>query len=49
MNKSIDLCGLGNGLVDLQYEISEEELLSLRIAKGLMTLVSEDEQSTLNY
>ncbi len=46
MNKSIDLCGLGNGLVDLQYEIGDAELQSLKIAKGLMTLVSEEEQAS---
>jgi sugar/nucleoside kinase (ribokinase family) len=50
MNKDIELCGIGNGLVDLQYEISEQELLNLRIAKGLMTLVSEEEQANfLNF
>lgn len=45
MEKNIDLCGLGNGLVDLQYEISDEKLADLKIAKGLMTLVSEEEQA----
>lgn len=36
--------GVGNALVDMEYEVSIEELDQLRIDKGVMTLVDEDHQ-----
>ncbi|MBM2813362.1 MAG: PfkB protein [Ignavibacteria bacterium] len=44
MEKNIQLCGQGNGLVDVQYKISEEELKRLNIPKGRMCLVDSKEQ-----
>lgn len=45
--KNIQLCGLGNGLVDLEITISSQQLEELGIQKGTMTLVSENEQLEL--
>lgn len=42
--KNLHLCGLGNGLVDVQFQVSEQELESFQIKKGTMTLVSAIEQ-----
>jgi sugar/nucleoside kinase (ribokinase family) len=39
MKKDIQVTGLGNALVDLQYEVSEHELADLEFEKGMMTLV----------
>ena len=33
--------GVGNALVDLEYEIPEGLLTDLRVDKGLMTLIEE--------
>ena len=38
MNKDIDLCGLGNGLVDIQFEIPDKDLERLSLRKGEMRL-----------
>lgn len=45
--KDIQLCGLGNGLVDIQYEVSESELLALGLKKGEMRLVESESQLLL--
>ena len=45
--KNIDLCGFGNGLVDLLYKISDEELKKYNINKGEMTLVDAEQQAVL--
>jgi sugar/nucleoside kinase (ribokinase family) len=37
--KDIDLCGFGNGLVDLQFNVNDSELKSLNIEKGAMILI----------
>jgi sugar/nucleoside kinase (ribokinase family) len=42
--KDIDLCGFGNGLVDLQFNVIESELEALSIEKGAMILVDTDTQ-----
>ena len=34
--------GIGNALVDVEMEVSEQELARLSIEKGVMTLVDED-------
>ncbi|MCX7909067.1 MAG: adenosine kinase [Ignavibacteria bacterium] len=45
--KDIELCGLGNGLVDLLYEVSFEELEQLGLRKGEMRLVDSELQKKL--
>lgn len=45
--KNIQLCGLGNGLVDLEITTTTQQLEELGIKKGTMTLVSEQEQQEL--
>mgnify|MGYP000925850235 CR=1 FL=1 len=47
MNKMIDLCGIGNGLVDLQFKVSFEELEKIGDRKGEMCLVEPDEQKKI--
>ncbi len=46
-NKKIQLCGIGNGLLDLQYEVSDGDILRLGLSKGEMRLVSTNEQSKI--
>ena len=47
MARDFNVYGLGNALVDMQYEVTPEFLERLGIAKGLMTLVDEDRQRAL--
>lgn len=47
MKKDIQLCGLGNGLVDLQYEMPDEEILEIGLKKGEMRLVENIDQGAL--
>lgn len=47
MKKNIQLCGFGNGLVDLQYTITDLELAELGLKKGDMILVDSEKQSEL--
>jgi len=42
--KTIQLCGIGNGLVDMQFRISDALIEKLNITKGEMRLVEELEQ-----
>lgn len=42
--KNLQLCGLGSGLVDVQFQVSEEELKEFGVQKGGMTLVTANEQ-----
>jgi len=42
-----DVIGIGNALVDIQMQISEDELKSLKFPKGMMTLTNGDEQKDL--
>ena len=44
----IKLFGLGNALVDLEYVVSDEQLQSLKLEKGLMTLIDEQRNSELS-
>lgn len=46
-NKYIELCGLGNALVDLQFEIDDNELSELQLRKGEMRLATIEEQERL--
>ncbi|MBE9503037.1 MAG: adenosine kinase, partial [Proteobacteria bacterium] len=44
---NFDVVGIGNALVDIQAQVSDDELKGLKYAKGMMTLSSSDEQKTL--
>lgn len=39
--------GIGNALVDMEYEVQESDLARLRIDKGVMTLVDEEHQKEI--
>ena len=41
---SYDVFGVGNALVDVQAQITDEALSKLEFAKGIMTLVDEETQ-----
>jgi sugar/nucleoside kinase (ribokinase family) len=45
LNKDIQLCGIGNALVDIQLEVNESELTSTGYEKGTMTLVDRAAQT----
>lgn len=47
MNKDIKLCGIGNAIVDLQYEVRDNEVAELQLEKGTMTLVVDDVQKSV--
>ncbi|MEX2564745.1 MAG: adenosine kinase [Cyclobacteriaceae bacterium] len=47
MNKKYNVTGIGNALVDIEFEVSDAFLEKNEIEKGLMTLVDEDRQSDL--
>jgi sugar/nucleoside kinase (ribokinase family) len=47
MNKKYHVYGIGNALVDMEFEVSDEFLHSHKIEKGMMTLVNEDIQDRL--
>ena len=42
-----DLYGIGNALVDIEYQVPTEKLTELGIDKGLMTLIEEDRHHEL--
>lgn len=45
--KDIHVCGLGNGIVDVFLDVSEEDFLSLNFERGSMRLVETEEQSVM--
>jgi len=45
--KEYNVCGIGNALVDLDFEVSVATLERLHIEKGLMTLIDEDKHHQL--
>ncbi len=45
--KKYDVYALGNALVDMEFEVSDQFLLDNGIEKGVMTLVDEDRQHEL--
>lgn len=47
MSKTYHVYGLGNALVDMEFEVTPEQLQELQIDKGVMTLVDEERQQTL--
>lgn len=42
-----DVYGVGNALVDMEFEVSDETLSKLEVDKGLMTLIEEDRHHAL--
>ena len=44
LKKDIQLCGIGNGLVDLQYEVPHSIITELGLQAGQMTLVDTQSQ-----
>ena len=44
MDKNFDVYGLGNALVDMEFEVSPEFLEEMGIKKGLMTLVDGEDR-----
>lgn len=47
MSKEFDVCGLGNALVDILLELTDEEFGPLGFEKGTMRLVEPNEQKDL--
>jgi sugar/nucleoside kinase (ribokinase family) len=47
MAKKYDVYGLGNALVDMEFEVQSEYLKTANIEKGLMTLVDENRQNEI--
>jgi len=47
MAKEFDVCGLGNALVDILLELTDDEFAALNFEKGTMRLVEADEQKAL--
>ncbi len=47
MNKDIELVGLGNGLVDLMFQVSDIELSDIKLRKGEMLLVETHHQEPI--
>src|SRR5271167_4733464 len=47
MKKSLQLCGLGNAIVDIFLEVSDDEFKQLQFERGTMRLVDLAEQKTL--
>lgn len=48
MTKDIQLCAIGNGIVDLQFYISEDEIKQLNAKKSEMKLISDGESFALS-
>lgn len=47
MAKKFDVYGIGNALVDMEFEVTADFLKQSNIEKGLMTLVDEDRQNDI--
>lgn len=47
MTAKYQIFGIGNALVDFEIETTPEELQSLSVEKGVMTLIEEDRQESL--
>ena len=45
--KGYDIYGVGNALVDSEYEVTNAFLEAAGLSKGMMTLVEEDERKHL--
>lgn len=46
-DKNIELLGMGNGLIDIQYQLDYDEFLRLNLSKGEMRLISIEKQKAL--
>jgi sugar/nucleoside kinase (ribokinase family) len=47
MAKKFDVYGIGNALVDMEFEVTTDFLNTAKIEKGLMTLVEEERQTEI--
>jgi len=47
MAKKFDVYGIGNALVDMEFEVANDFLQEAKIEKGLMTLVDEERQQEI--
>lgn len=47
MSKKYDVFGIGNAIVDMEFEVSDDFFQQNEIEKGFMTLVDEDRQAVL--
>ena len=47
MTKEFDVCGLGNAIVDIFLELSDDEFNALGFERGTMRLVEPAEQKDL--
>lgn len=47
INKDIKLCAIGNAIIDMQFEVTDKEILDLNFEKGTMTLVNNEVQETV--
>ena len=47
MGKKYHVYGVGNALVDMEFEVTPEQLQELKVDKGVMTLVDEERQNHL--
>ncbi|MBD8488275.1 adenosine kinase [Echinicola sp. CAU 1574] len=47
MNKKYNVVGMGNALVDMEFQVSDAFLSANGVEKGLMTLVDEERQNEL--
>jgi sugar/nucleoside kinase (ribokinase family) len=45
--KNYHVYGIGNALLDIEYEVSEQELSHLGLSKGVMTLINEQQHAEL--
>lgn len=48
MTKKYDVYGIGNALVDMEFEVESDYLKKANIEKGLMTLVDEERQHEIS-
>ena len=45
MSKKYNVYGMGNALVDMEFEVTAEQLTALGVDKGVMTLMDEEKQA----
>ena len=45
--KKYHVYGIGNALVDMEFEVSTDSLTQMNVEKGLMTLVEQERQEEL--
>lgn len=48
-NKSIDVLGVGNTIVDLEYHVHEDQLTTLQVEKGRMMLIDRAKKEALMH